>query len=345
MTPGTISSGKGRTPGLVKATEGLFDDRILYVTVQGSRLGIEGGRIVVSWPDKTGISSVPMDHVETINVFGTITVSTPFLRQCSKEGVTVNYFSIYGKYSGSFVPVTNTIALVRRHQYGLSEGRALSIARAIVRAKVRNSRTFLARKKIAAPDRLKELEVATEGASDLDHLRGIEGEGAQIYFSLLGTMLIDGWGFETRSRRPPKDNENSLLSLTYGMVRNEVLGALRQCNLDPFIGVMHTDRHGRPALALDLIEEFRPIFCDAFSVRLLNHHVLDHDDFREDHRLKEPALKRYLESFDGYIQEEFNDPRFKYTVSRRKAILLQAMLLRKAIVGALEGYHPLIFPR
>jgi CRISPR-associated protein Cas1 len=129
------------------------------------------------------------------------------------------------------------------------------------------------------------------------------------------------------------------------MMKNEVLSALRQYNLDPFLGILHADRHGRPALALDLQEEFRPIFCDAFTIRLVNKSILDHNDFQMDNRLKDYAFKKYLSKYDDYMKEEFIHPRFKYKVSRRKAARMQAILLRKVITGELKDYYPLEFKR
>lgn len=193
--------------------------------------------------------------------------------------------------------------------------------------------------------KLADLEERTITTQTMDELRGIEGEAASIYFSLLDGCLVGDWTFEKRTRRPPEDHINALLSLTYTMMKNEVLSALRQYNLDPFIGVMHADRHGRPALALDLQEEFRSIFCDAFAIRLINRRVLTHEDFAKNNHLKDHAFKKYLEMYDNYMKEEFKHPRFGYSVSRRKAVRMQAILLRKAIVGELDEYYPLIFKR
>lgn len=330
----------------VKAAEGLFDDEVIYVSAQGSRIGINGGRVVVTPSDKQGVeTSFPVEKVCTVNVFGNVSVSTPFLASCGKAGMSVNYFTWYGKYVGSFVPEQNTIAEVRRHQATLGKDRALAIARTIIGAKIRNSRTLLSRKRVRPPKRMKVLETDVHSAGSISQIHGIEGEAASLYFKSLDDCLIDGWTFKKRTRRPPQDHINSLLSLTYGMMKNEVMSALRQYNLDPFIGVMHTDRHGRPALALDLIEEFRPIFCDAFVVRLVNQRILGHDDFTVENRLKEHALKKYFSQFDGYMKETFTHPKFRYTVTRRRAVVIQAILLRKAIVGEMKRYHPLTFVR
>ena len=131
-------------------------------------------------------------------------------------------------------------------------------------------------------------------------------------------------------------------------VRNdekEVLSGLRSYNLDPLLGVLHADRHGRPSLALDLQEEFRPLFCDAFVTRVVNRGTFTHDDFRDDNHRRNDAFQMYLDKFDGYMEEKLTHPYFEYEVTRRKAIHQQSILLRKAITGELDAYHALEVPR
>lgn len=327
-----------------KAGEGLLENSVVYITKQGAQVGVDGGRIVVYAKDEGEIASFPIGQVDTINIFGNINFTTPFVARANEHGIVLNYFTQNGQYRGSFVPERNTIAEVRRRQYALSEADRLRIASAIIRAKIRNSRTMLYRRG-ASDDRLGELEDRVADANDLDELRGIEGEAADIYFGMLKRCVPQDWSFERRSRRPPADHINALLSLTYSMMKNEVLSALRQYNLDPFLGILHADRHGRPALALDLLEEFRPIFCDSFTLRLINRGVLKHEDFQVNNHLKEYAFKTYLEKFDEYMHEEFTHPKFDYTVTRRKSVRMQAILLRKAITGELKEYHPLEFKK
>lgn len=329
----------------MKESEGIFDESVIYVTTQGSQVGIDGGRIVIVKKGEGELASFPMGQVDTINIFGNINFTTPFVASANEHGIVLNYFTQFGKYRGSFIPERNTIAEVRRRQYALSDQESLAIARQIIHGKIRNSRTFLNRKGITDVGKLPDLEAGTGKAGSLDELRGIEGEAASIYFPLLNGCLADGWTFEKRTKRPPEDHINALMSLTYTMMKNEVLSALRQYNLDPFLGILHADRHGRPALALDLQEEFRSIFCDAFAIRLINKTILTHDDFQANNHLKDHAFKKYLGKLDEYMKEEFKHPRFGYTVSRRKAVRLQAILLRKAITGELKDYYPLEFKR
>ncbi|WP_425492317.1 CRISPR-associated endonuclease Cas1 [Halovivax gelatinilyticus] len=336
----------------MKSAEGMFDESIVYVTRQGAQIRTGEGRIIVfdvtldedddSDPE---LASYPIEKVDTINVFGGVNFTTPFIKTANESGIVLNYFSTNGKYRGSYRPTKNTIAEIRRAQYGLSRQEELEIAKSMISGKIRNARTLLSRKGVHGTDVLRDLGVRATKAMTKDALRGTEGEAAERYFSRLDETLIDGWTFEKRTTRPPEDHINSLLSLTYVFVKNEVLGALYQYNLDPFLGVLHADRHGRPSLALDLQEEFRPIFCDAFVTRLINRGVITHDDFNKDNRLADDAFKTYLGKFDEYMQEEFTHPYFEYNVSRRKAIRQQAILLRKAITGELDGYHPLTFDR
>ena len=331
----------------MKATEGMFDESVVFVTRQGAQIRTDGGRIVV-WDvegDEGELASWPTEKLDTINVFGGVNFSIPFVARANEHGIVLNYFTKYGKYRGSFVPERNTIAEVRRAQYALSRETELAIAKRMIAAKIRNSRTLLSRKGVSGTDVLRDLSVRAGNADSKDEFRGAEDEAAERYFARLDETLVEGWTFEKRTKRPPEDHINSLLSLTYVMMKNETLAALRQYNLDPFLGVFHADRHGRPSLALDLQEELRPIFCDALVTRLINRGTVTHEEFKKDNRLMDNAFKIYLSKFDDYMQEEFTHPRFEYRVSRRKAIRQQAILLRKAITGELDAYHALEFER
>lgn len=334
----------------MKSAEGIFDESIVYVTTQGAQLRKDGGRVVVydvtaEEDEEPVIGSYPLEQVDTINVFGGVNFTPSFVRAANKRGITVNYFSTNHQYRGSYVPEKNTIAEVRRGQYALSYEAELAIAQQMIAGKIRNARTFLSRKGVTGTDILKDLGVRAGNTANKDGLRGTEGEAAERYFVRLDETLVDGWTFEKRSTRPPEDHINALLSLSYTFLKNECISALRQYNLDPFLGILHADRHGRPALALDLMEEFRPIFSDALVTRLINRGVLTHDDFKQNNHLGDSAFQTYLSKYDEYMQEEFVHPHFEYTVTRRKAIRQQAILLRKAIVGELDEYHPLTFPR
>lgn len=332
----------------MKETEGIFDDSVIFVTTQGSVIGIDGGRITVAKKGEGELASFPIGKVETINVFGGINFTTPFVASANEHGIVLNYFTENGAYRGSFLPEMNTIAEIRRRQYAQSDAEKLKIAKRIVQAKIHNSRILLSRKGVKSTDKLLDIEVRIledKNIKTTDELMGFEGQASDIYFTLLNECLVGDWTFEKRTRRPPQDHINALMSLTYTMIKNEVQSGLRQYNLDPYLGIMHADRHGRPALALDLMEEFRAIFADAFVLRLVNRGEITHEDFGVDNRLTKDAFRKYLEKYDEYMKEEFRHPRFEYTVNRRKAIRMQAILLRKAITDELKEYHPLEYPK
>ncbi|MHB8100904.1 MAG: CRISPR-associated endonuclease Cas1 [Methanosarcina sp.] len=278
----------------MKASEGLLDDDVIYVTKQGSTIGIDGGRISVYHKEEGELASYPIGKISTINIFGNVNFTTPFVSQANEHGIMLNYFNFYGKYRGSFVPERNTIAEVRRKQYALTYSQSLGISKRMISGKIRNSRTFLSRKGIKELKKLDEIESKTTEAETPDELRGYEGEAAEFYFGHLNDCLIESWTFEKRTKRPPEDHINALMSLTYTMIKNEILGSLRQYNLDPYLGVFHADRHGKPSLALDLMEEFRPVFCDAFVLRLINRKELTHDDFQVDNHMKSVHLNPTL---------------------------------------------------
>lgn len=334
----------------MKATEGMFDESVVYVTKQGTQVRTDEGRIVV-WDvdadedEDPQLATYPKEKLDTINVFGGVNFTTPFVAEANEHGIVLNYFTQNGKYRGSFVPEKNTIAEIRRAQYAMGNTEELAIAKAMIAAKIRNQRTLLSRKGVHGTDVLKDLGERAHSATNKDDLRGTEGEAAERYFDRLDETLVSGWTFEKRTKRPPEDHINSLLSLTYTFMKNEAMGALRQYNLDPFLGVLHADRHGRPSLALDLEEEFRPIFCDAFVARVINRGVFTHDDFTKDNHLSDDAFKTYLSKFDEFMKETLTHPHFEYEVSRRKAIRQQAILLRKAITNELDTYHAFSVPR
>jgi len=327
----------------LKSAERILNESSIYITKQGSQVRTEGGRIKV-WDNinEEEIGSYPVKKIDTINIFGNINLTTPSITKASKNSITINYFSQHGKYKGSYIPTKNTIAKILKEQTNLSNEQKLKISKSFIKGKIRNSITLLKRKNINPPKKLEEIIKSIKEISEINILRSYEGEAANIYFNKLNKALIDGWTFKKRSKNPPKDHINSLFSLTYTMIKNEIMTSLRQYNLNPFLGIMHADRYGRPSLALDLMEEFRPIFSDAFAIRLINRKTLTHNSFKQNNHLKENEFKKYLNKFEKYMKEELKHPHFGYKVTRRKTTRMQAILLRKSITGEMDEYHPLI---
>lgn len=210
----------------------------------------------------------------------------------------------------------------------------------MVRAKIENGIEFLRSKGISAPQPIHNALSTVPTVSTLEELHGAEGMAARAYFDAISEVFINGWRMEGRSTRPPEDHLNSLLSLTYVFLTNEVEAALHARNLDPHLGVFHADRHGRPSLALDLIEEFRRPFGDRLVAQLVNQQILTHSSFTTDNRLSDTGFERFLSEYDSFISNDICHPRFGYNVSRRQILRLQATVLRKRLVGELDDYHP-----
>ena len=330
----------------MREEEGRFDDGYVYVTRQGTQIGRDGDRLVVrdAKADER-LVAYPARNVEGLNVFGGVDLTTPAIALASEYDITIRYFTRHGQFRGSFVPDRNTLASVLRTQSRLGQRCCRAISTDIVGGAVRNAREFLARKGVRDPGLFAEFDERLDAVTTLNGLRGVEGDATRTYFEALDRTLTDGWSFDGRTRRPPEDDLNALLSLTYVMTTGEARTALRRVGLDPFIGVYHSDREGQPSLALDLLEEFRRPFCDAFTTRLINRGTLTHDDFDASHELTDGAMRTYFGKFEDYMREELTHPRLGRLLSRRIVLREQASHLRKTITDEVESYQPFTSPR
>jgi|AntDeeMetagen681_2_1112603.scaffolds.fasta_scaffold00347_8 CRISPR-associated protein Cas1 len=326
----------------MKAPEPLHEADTVYIKRQGTLVGTTDNRITVRDVDGDDglLDSFPVEQVTTINVFGGVAFTTGFTSVAHDHRITLNYFSTTGTFRGRFLPHRNTVAAVRRAQYAFDDDATLELAGAMIQAKMENAIGFLRSKGVAAPQAVHDGISMADDADSQDTLRGAEGMAARAYFESISDVFIDGWNMEGRSTRPPEDHLNSLLSLTYVFLTNEVEASLHTRNLDPHLGIFHADRHGRPSLALDLVEEFRHPFGDRLVARLLNQQILSHDSFGSDNRLIEDGFETFLGKYDEFMSETQIHPIFEYEASRRQIIRLQATLLRKRLVGELDGYHP-----
>ncbi len=180
-------------------------------------------------------------------------------------------------------------------------------------------------------------------ASTVGSLLGYEGNGSAAYFGVFGKLLRDPMTFSRRRRRPPKDPVNALLSLGYTLLLHQVSSAIQVVGFDPYAGYLHQPRYGRPALALDLMEEFRPIIADSVVLNIINHRILTEQDFQEELgvvHLKAEARKKFYAKFEERLQEELQHPYFEYRTSYRRCIELQARLLGKWLTGEIPVYLP-----
>ena len=307
--------------------------------------------------------SVPIHHLESVCVFGPSTISPPAMDLCWEQGVAINFLSENGYFQARVTGVADTSVTLRRVQFRVADnpGQAAAIARQIVAGKIQNARNSLLRAGRETDDagERQQLEAATDALArslhelekirDLDAIRGSEGIAAQIYFGVFGLILKQqraDFAFGTRSRRPPRDRINCLLSFLYALVRHDCIAALTSVGLDPFVGFLHVDRPNRPSLALDLMEEFRPWLADRLAVTLVNRQQVDAGDFivREGGAVEftDQGRRLVIKAYQERKQEMLTHPVLDQNLRIGQMPFVQSRLLARALRGDVADYLPLI---
>jgi CRISPR-associated protein Cas1 len=324
----------------------------LYATNPGARLTKRGGRVVLI-EDGRETASRRLIDVSHIAVLGNVTVGSALLRVCFDSGVPVLWFSAGGWFSGfaTGMPEKNVAVRLRQHRAAALGDRTL--AGAFVAGKIRNSRTLLRRHGGEAVARvlpqLSALAKAAEGERSSESLLGIEGTAARLYFGHFGSLLKgigeEGeFAFEQRNRRPPRDPVNTLLSFVYAMLIKDATAAVLAAGLDPYVGVYHRPRFGRPALALDLAEEFRPLVGDSTVMTAINNGAVSRRDFitrAGGVALTDRGRRRVIAAYERRVATELRHPLFGYRASYRRCLEIQARLLAAVLVGDVPVYRPL----
>lgn len=322
----------------------------LIVQNARARVGVRGGVVVVEREGEAAVKR-PIETLRGVYLYGAVQVSTQAMHSFLERNINVAYFSPAGRFIGTAhgFPATGTDA--RRGQYRLFEQPSirLDLAKEIIRSKIHNQRTLLMRNGSAPDTTLAEmagLRDATASSSDLDSLRGLEGAAAALYFSNFQTMLKEFPGVQLdwkgRNRRPPRDPVNALLSLGYSILAKEIAGMCQAVGLDPFLGFFHQPRYGRPALALDLMEEFRPLIADSVAIGLLNRKELGPDDFMHTTRgvfLKDNPRRSFWQAWSRRMDTEVTHPEFGYRMSYRRMMDVQARQLWRFCRGECSSYH------
>ena len=335
----------------------------LYVQTPGARLRKSGERLVVETEE--GTVEVPLIDVSQVDLFGPVSVTTPALHALMNAEIPVSWFSTGGWFLGHTVGTGNGNVAVRQAQYqaAFDESRCLAFARDLVAAKVRNARTMLRRNWRVHGDaeaknevlvRLQRIVQRVPRAKDDRQLLGIEGEAAAIYFACFENMLaesakedVPAFVFAKRNRRPPADPVNAMLSLAYALLTRVFTTATSATGLDPYMGLYHRPRHGRPALALDLMEPFRPIVADSCVIQAINNGEVKPGDFVFNGpacSLKTGGRKAFIAAFERRLEQETTHPIFGYRVSMRRLIEVQTRLLARHLQGEIVPY-PHYLPR
>ena len=305
-------------------------------------------------------TAVPAKDIEAIVCFGQMTVSTPLLEFCGERGISITFLSPHGHFYGRFYGPASGNVLLRKKQYeSISQPEFVhQFVRDILLGKIRNSKTVLlraARKNqettqslTTATNQLSGLAAQLESCNCIDSMRGIEGAAATIYFSQFDFMVHSpaGFRFETRSRRPPKNEVNAVLSFVYMLLTREISSALETVGLDPAAGYLHTLRPGRPSFALDLIEELRSPLCDRFALSLLNLGQLGTKDFETDSEavfLNDRGRRTVLGSWQKRKAETVQHPFLREKIPIGIIPYAQAMLFARVLRGDLDRYPPFVW--
>ena len=335
----------------------------LYITTPDRYLSLDGENVVIS-AERQEIGRVPLHNLERIMAFGCAGASPALMGKCVADGRELVFMSRSGRFLARVEGEVSGNVLLRRTQYRYADDKALSmsIAKNIVAAKLYNSRWTLERtvrdhamridtEKFGSKSAfLKGSITKAVSASDMDSLRGIEGEAASVYFSVFDDMILqqkNEFRFSGRNRRPPLDRVNALLSFAYSLCTSMCTSALETVGLDPYVGFMHTDRPGRRSLALDLVEEFRALMCDRFVLTIINKRIVNPKqfEFREDGAvlLNDEGRREFITAWQKRKEDEIRHPFLEEKVQWGMVPYVQALLLARYLRGDLDAYPPFLW--
>lgn len=332
----------------------------LYVTSSDNYLSLDGENIVILDMEKE-LGRIPLHNLEAVVSFGYRGVSPALMGACAKRNISLCFLTPQGKFLAKVTGEIRGNVVLRKKQYKMSddESFSLGVAKNCILGKVYNSRWVLER---ATRDHSMQIDVeAVKQASnilkqslvnlgsccDMAQLRGYEGEAASVYFGVFNHLILQqkkDFIFAGRSRRPPLDNVNAMLSFVYTLLTNTIASALEAVGLDPYVGYMHTDRPGRASLALDLIEELRPVLADRFVLTMINRKMVGKKDFvrKEDGAIimSDSTRKTLLAEWQNKKKEVITHPFLDEKVEWGMIPYVQAMLLARCLRGDLDEYPP-----
>jgi CRISP-associated protein Cas1 len=329
----------------------------VYVTQEDAFIGKVDERLHVKFDKKT-ILDVPLIKVDGVVILGRATVSPAAISELLERHIPVTFLTENGRYLGRIEPEVTKNIFVRKAQWQAAgdSAQAIHVVQSFVRGKLKNYRILLNRRQRETPGldlsvnvtRLENAIAPIDNTKNINSLRGLEGAGSAAYFGCFNQLIrTTEFSFNTRVRRPPTDPVNSLLSFGYALLRHDVQGAVNIAGFDPYLGYLHCDRYGRPSLALDLMEEFRPLVVDAVVLSVLNKQLLTTPDFLTEPlsgavSLTPEGRKRFLQQYGQKKQSEFKHPVLGRKCTYQEAFEIQARLLAKYLMGEIEKYPPLV---
>ncbi len=329
------------------------DDTIpLYVQEQGAFVGKSGEEATVKKQGKI-LAKVRIMELSHLCLYGNVQVSTQLLQEFLQRSIPVLYYSYGGWFHGMSTGICHKNVELRQRQFAAAQsGQALEIARTLVQNKIQNCRTTLRRNGTEqcseAVEELRRVEQQAQQAQSMESLLGFEGNAGRIYFQNFSTMLkprenggepAAPFDFQSRNRRPPRDPVNALLSFAYSLLVKDFMHTLLAVGFDPYMGFYHQLRYGRPALALDLMEPFRPLIADSTVLVAVNTGVVQSNDFIRSGgavALKPEARQRFILAYERRMDSLVTHPVFNYRVSYRRVLEVQARLLSRYLFGEIE---------
>lgn len=335
----------------------------LYITSPGGYLALDGANVVVQ-DNETEIGRIPLHNLDSVVSFGYRGISPALMGACAEQNISVSLLTPQGKFLARVTGKVQGNVILRKTQYRVSEDpvRSFSIARNCILGKVYNTRWVLER---AIRDHSAQIDIEKvrrvshflknsleqiRSCQNSAELRGFEGEAASLYFSVFDELILqqkEDFHFTGRSRRPPLDCVNAMLSFTYTLLTGMTASALECVGLDPYVGFLHTDRPGRMSLALDIMEELRSVLADRFVLTLINRRVVSKKDFMTKENgavlLTDEARKRFLVEWQNKKKETITHPFLDEKVEWGMVPFVQAMLLARYLRGDLDEYPPLLW--
>ena len=327
----------------------------LYISQADSFIGKVDERINVKF-DKKIIIDVPFIKLDGVVVLGRSTVSPAVVSELMNRHIPLSFIDERGHYLGQLQPQMSGNIFVRKAQWQAAGNtpQAVHVVQGFVRGKLKNYRQILTRHQrkyevdfSADIARLENVIAAIDKTENIDSLRGLEGAGSAVYFGCFNRLIRNNnFEFTKRVRRPPTDPVNSLLSFGYSLLRHDLQAAVNIVGFDPFLGYLHCDRYNRPSLALDLMEEFRPLVVDTMVLSILNNQLLKPEDFISEPlsnavSLTNEGRKVFLTHYEKKKQSDFTHPVMGKKCTYRESFELQARLLAKYLMGTTDKYPPL----
>jgi len=333
---------------------------VLYVTVPEAYLMLEGETIVIKKTETTAMR-LPLHNLENIVCFGYLGASPALMGACADRNIGLCFLTPNGRFLARVTGKVKGNVLLRKKQYDMSEKdeESVKVAASFLLGKVSNCRKVLERamrdhallidveSMSKASSSLKDTLRSIQECRSVSDLMGFEGSAAKIYFSVFDQLILqqkEEFHFEERSRRPPLDNFNALLSFLYTLLASEAASALETVGLDPYVGFLHQDRPGRPSLALDLMEELRPVFADRLALSLVNRKQISGSGFIQKESggilMDDETKKKVLATWQERKQETITHPFLKEQVPFGLVPYIQALLLARFLRGDLDTYPP-----